>query len=196
LTAEQMRIAHHKLQKDGNELIKIVAFAGTGKTTTLIKMCQEHPNLNFLVVMYNKGAREHAETVFPRNNTKCVTAHSLAYNTTGKFYRHKFAFNLKAKDIMDSNCMSESGGSKHSGSFAQKAAQVLQTVQNFLNSPDNEISMENVPIRWLVKRSGINETNHEITLEPKLRAKLMDDAVNVWNAMIDKDNMEIRYFIT
>jgi F-box protein 18 (helicase) len=189
-----MRIAHHKLEEDGHELIKIVAFAGTGKTTTLIKMCQEHPNLNFLVVMYNKGAQKHAETVFPRNNTKCVTSHSLAYSTTGQFYSHKFAFNLKAKDIMDSNCMGESGGSKHSGSFAQKAAQVLRTVENFLNSPDDEITMENVPIRWLVKGSGINKTDHEKTLEPKLRAEIMDDAVNVWKAMIDRDNKRIRYF--
>ena len=63
--------------------------------------------------MYNKSVREHAEKVFPTNiNVICKTAHSLAYNEVGKFYRHKFTFNLKPMDIINANLISEFKTSK------------------------------------------------------------------------------------
>jgi hypothetical protein len=48
------RIIHHPLNPKSSDVIKIVAFAGTGKTTTLINLCKENPNLKFLVIMYNR----------------------------------------------------------------------------------------------------------------------------------------------
>ena len=61
-------------------------FLGTGKTTTLIKMCKENPDLKFLVIVYNKSTQQHAENVFPKN-AKCKTAHSLALDGMSIFYR-------------------------------------------------------------------------------------------------------------
>jgi F-box protein 18 (helicase) len=43
------------LNPTSSDVIKIVAFAGTGKTTTLIHLCKENPGLKFLVVMYNRS---------------------------------------------------------------------------------------------------------------------------------------------
>lgn len=146
LTAEQARIASHKLEKGGNDVIKIVAFAGTGKTTTLIKMCQEHPNLKFLVVVYNASVARHAESVFPKNNVTCKTAHSLAFGNVGKYYRHKLCDNLKPRDVLDSGLM-EKGISTEDGHFQQRAAQILATIESYMNSPDTEIDIEHVPYR-------------------------------------------------
>ena len=65
-TAEQLRIIHHPLSKERRDLIKIVAFAGTGKTTTLVRLTENYPNLRFLLVVYNKSVRIQAEQQFPR----------------------------------------------------------------------------------------------------------------------------------
>ena len=79
-------------------MIKIVAFAGTGKTTTLIKMCKENPDLKFLVVVFNKTVSENAKTVFPCYlNVNCSTAHSLACKKVGVHYKSKLCENLKPK---------------------------------------------------------------------------------------------------
>ena len=52
-TAEQNRIINHPLNLDPKspDLIKIVAFAGTGKTTTLVRLTEAHPNLKFLLLL-------------------------------------------------------------------------------------------------------------------------------------------------
>ena len=65
-TAEQLRIIQHPFSKERKDLIKIVAFAGTGKTTTLVRLTENHPNLRFLLVVYNKSVRIQAEQLFPR----------------------------------------------------------------------------------------------------------------------------------
>ncbi len=148
LTAEQARIANHKLQKNGKDVIKIVAFAGTGKTTTLIKMCQEHPNLKFLVVMYNADVAKHAREVFPVNAT-CKTAHALAFQKVGFAFKQRdmLCDNIKAKDIIDSDLMSRDLG-EGSGNFMQRAAQIQNTIESFMNSDDDCITTEHVPSRW------------------------------------------------
>ena len=65
-TAEQLRIIQHPFSKERKDLIKIVAFAGTGKTTTLVRLTENYPNLRFLLVVYNKSVRIQAEQLFPR----------------------------------------------------------------------------------------------------------------------------------
>ena len=101
LTAEQARIANHTLSQEKNdEIIKIVAFAGTGKTTTLIKMCQNHPHLKFLVIVYNKSVQENCEKSFPKNAT-VRTAHSLAWKKVGWRYKGEFSVFSKKNHEFD-----------------------------------------------------------------------------------------------
>ncbi|XP_052699197.1 F-box DNA helicase 1-like [Crassostrea angulata] len=52
LTHEQLRIVNHNVQ--AGEVIKIIAFAGTGKTTTLVRYTQMRPSMKFLLVVYNR----------------------------------------------------------------------------------------------------------------------------------------------
>ncbi|XP_014676787.1 PREDICTED: uncharacterized protein LOC106816679 [Priapulus caudatus] len=52
LTHEQLRIVNHQLAPGA--VMKVVAFAGTGKTTTLLRYTQLRPHLSFLLVVYNK----------------------------------------------------------------------------------------------------------------------------------------------
>ncbi|KZS03982.1 Uncharacterized protein APZ42_033162 [Daphnia magna] len=54
LTPEQSRIVNHRIER--NHLIKIVAFAGSGKTTTLLRLTErvnkENPHFRFLLIVY------------------------------------------------------------------------------------------------------------------------------------------------
>ena len=97
MTAEQARIANHRLSST-DELVKIVAFAGTGKTTTLIEMCQNNPDLGFLVVVFNKDVQLRAKNAFPKN-TVVRTAHALAMKKVGRRYSDRVIKDQNGKII-------------------------------------------------------------------------------------------------
>ena len=196
MTAEQARIANHTLSHEKNdEIIKIVAFAGTGKTTTLIQMCQNHPHLKFLVIVYNKSVQENCAKSFPKNAT-VRTAHSLAWKKVGWRYKGlKYAANLKSQDLMNNDMISVVGieapgdKKKNADSYQQRAAQVVQTVESFMNSTDEEITLENVPSRWDVSRN--NGQENVINLRPQQRQILLEDAIRVWKTMINVEDTKL-----
>ena len=53
--------------------IRIMAYAGIGKTTTLVEMCRRHPAIRFLLVVFNKSLQLHSKKVFPPNVTVKTT---------------------------------------------------------------------------------------------------------------------------
>lgn len=63
--------------------MKMIAFAGAGKTSTLTLMAKQVPNRRGLMMCFNKSIATEAAQKFPRNVT-CKTAHSLAYGTIVK----------------------------------------------------------------------------------------------------------------
>lgn len=64
------------------------AFAGTGKTTTLVAYAKRRPGKRFTYLAFNRSIKEEAAKKFPAN-VKCVTTHGLAYGTIGKNYAAK-----------------------------------------------------------------------------------------------------------
>ncbi len=86
------------MDKSRPEVVRIVAFAGTGKTTTLVKLCERNPHLRFLVVMYNRAAKEAAQRAFPRANVVCATSHELAYDIR---FAAKLVPNVKARFLVN-----------------------------------------------------------------------------------------------
>jgi len=77
LTEEQKKIleAVHR----GESLIKVNAFAGTGKTFTLTQIAHSLPKYyKGLYLAFNKSIQEEAKTKFP-SNIKVKTTHGLAY---------------------------------------------------------------------------------------------------------------------
>ncbi len=68
------RIINHPLAPELT--MKIVALAGSGKTSTLRGLCLKNPHLRFLLVVFNKGAQLHARATFP-NNAHCFTVHKV-----------------------------------------------------------------------------------------------------------------------
>ena len=66
-------------------MIAITAFAGTGKTSTLVEYARIRPEWRFLYIAYNKAMQTEAATRFPRN-VDCRTLHSLAYEKIGRSF--------------------------------------------------------------------------------------------------------------
>nr|pir probable helicase - fission yeast (Schizosaccharomyces pombe) [Schizosaccharomyces pombe] len=76
LTSEQKMIV--ECQLNPGEVLKVKAFAGTGKTKALLEFAKSRPKDKILYVAFNKAAKEDAELRFPFN-VKCSTMHGLAY---------------------------------------------------------------------------------------------------------------------
>ena len=52
LTYEQLRVASHRFRR--GEVVRVIAYAGTGKTTTLVSCVRANPNLKFLYTSFGK----------------------------------------------------------------------------------------------------------------------------------------------
>ena len=82
LTQEQTDILSSLNKEDQ---IKIFAFAGTGKTTTLKEIASAYPKAKILYLAFNKAIEQEAKGKFPRN-VEVRTVHSLAYKYIGRNY--------------------------------------------------------------------------------------------------------------
>lgn len=67
---------------------KVMAVAGSGKTTTLREIALAYPELTFLYLVYNKAAAEDARKSFPDNVTVKTTA-ALAFGSYKELYRDR-----------------------------------------------------------------------------------------------------------
>ena len=80
LTNEQENIL---LTSKKSDQIKIFAFAGTGKTTTLNEIAKNFPTSKILYLAFNKSIEKEAKRKFPKN-VEIKTVHALAYRYVGR----------------------------------------------------------------------------------------------------------------
>ncbi|HIF9806719.1 TPA: AAA family ATPase [Campylobacter jejuni] len=111
LTDEQKEIIEISKNLKANEILKINACAGSGKTFTLKQIAVENKDKNILYIAFNKKIAEEIKNKMPKN-VDVKTIHSLAYayarNKLGKFevissYKifdiAPFFKNLKTEDL-------------------------------------------------------------------------------------------------
>ncbi|XP_052779694.1 F-box DNA helicase 1-like [Mya arenaria] len=176
LTHEQLRIVKH--QAGPHEVIKIVAFAGTGKTTTLVRYTQFRPDKKFLLVVYNKSVRDYAKTKFP-HNVECRTGHSLAFGVFGRRFAHKLG-NLKVYTL------TQALQARKGINLYLQAKFVMTTLENYFASADEAISMEHVPSEQMDEKTGLKTA---INLGEK-RALAMD-AQSIWHKMQEYNEKKV-----
>ncbi|KAM9335003.1 F-box DNA helicase 1 [Symphorus nematophorus] len=182
LTGEQQHILSHDIQPD--HVVKVVAFAGTGKTTTLVKYAELRPHLRFLYVAFNKSVASEAQCRFP-SNVDCKTVHSLAFNDVGKSYhaRKKLTFNVKPFAL---NSVLPEGR----GGFV-KAKVVATTLSTFMGSTDQTISIKHVPSAR-VTRKGLRDPVRE-----QEKPLFVQDAQTIWRKMKDlSETKQDAYYMT
>ncbi|KFQ20469.1 F-box only protein 18, partial [Merops nubicus] len=150
LTHEQQRILNHRIEH--GQVVKIMAFAGTGKTSTLVKYAEKFADLNFLYMTFNKAVAERGRSVFPRNVT-CKTFHSLAFGSVGKLYKEKGKLNFSKLSAYSISFLLQ----KRKGqSLFVRGKTVSQTLESFFASSDDEICEEHTPI-WFRNTRGERE---------------------------------------
>jgi F-box protein, helicase, 18 len=79
LTDEQITIRNCCVTLQKNESLKINAFAGAGKTSTLTAITDFMPKKNFLYLAFNNSIVKEAQSKF-NSNVFVTTTHSLAYS--------------------------------------------------------------------------------------------------------------------
>ena len=152
---------------NGNANIK--AFAGTGKTSTLIEVTKERPDKKFLYIAFNKSVQTQAAKKFPKN-VLCKTIHSIAFGVAGNAYRAKlgnnrlFTVNNFIRDYRKSY-------------FAQS------TLKNFLNSADMNIEEKHINKHEIMEISEFNI------------AECLENANMLWHKMkmIDDNSIKMEH---
>ncbi|EGE5548353.1 ATP-dependent helicase [Salmonella enterica subsp. enterica serovar Weltevreden] len=116
------------------ERLVVIAFAGTGKTSTLRRYAEENPTERMLYVAYNRAIRDEAEQKFPFNVT-CKTSHQLAWPTIGKHYSHRLVNTLRLTDV---------ARALNSRNWLQSRL-ALDVLNRFMCSAAPQISAEHAP---------------------------------------------------
>ncbi|AXH11442.1 UvrD-helicase domain-containing protein [Halarcobacter bivalviorum] len=131
LTSEQKDIVK-AVKKYKN--IKINAFAGTGKTTTLKLIANEYKEKKILYLAFNSAIKNEANSLFP-NNTNVKTTHGLAYSAVKKYTQVDLnsLVNYRAIDI-----------SKEFEIPYTQAIGALKIFENFCNNTQDEITKDDL----------------------------------------------------
>ena len=158
-TQEQLAIIDAKANP-----LKVLAFAGTGKTSTLELKAKANPNLRILYLAFNKSVEMEAKQRFPSNVT-VKTIHALAWETVGRKYKvgRLAAFQL----------------SKVQGMSYYDAVMVIRTIENFCNSADNDISAMHIAKDFLKRHKTGGGS------------QLIDAAKKVWSIMKQGENQDM-----
>jgi hypothetical protein len=117
----------------GTQLV-VSAFAGTGKTSTLVHYAQANPQSRMLYLAYNRAIRDEAERKFSFN-VECKTSHQLAWANFGRHYRKRLRNNLRITDV----------ARLLNTRFWPLAKTALTTLNNFLCSAEPEPGLMHLP---------------------------------------------------
>jgi F-box protein 18 (helicase) len=169
LTDEQKAIVNTDVKR--GDCLKVVAFAGTGKTTTLRQYAEIYGN-RCLYVAFNKSVEQSAKVSFPTNAT-CRTVHSLAYQAVGRKYQSNFGFS--------GNVSPFAIGAKYHLNM-RPAFVVSRTIENWCNSADPKITTAHLPIE-IMRRISAEEKSEPETQEGMER--IVDIANRVWESVVN-----------
>ena len=114
--------------------IKINAFAGTGKTSTLKLIANKYINKKILYLAFNTAIKNEAQGLFPRNTT-ISTIHGLAYNAI------KNNTNIDLSSLISYRAIDIS---KKFNLTYTKAITTLKIFESFCNSSKLEISKDDL----------------------------------------------------
>ncbi|MGX9960612.1 UvrD-helicase domain-containing protein [Xanthomonas euvesicatoria] len=158
-------------------VIKVKAFAGTGKSSTFKHLARTRPGKKILYLAFNKAIKEEAATSFP-GNVKPMTGHGLAYASKGKIYG---AIPKKLQgDIRPFHIASEVASSTRQMPAAVHnlyGGRVIETVKSFMVSGDHE---------FLPRHVSLGDSPAE--RKHMGQGLVLSDAKRVWDAMCNVDS--------
>jgi F-box protein 18 (helicase) len=184
LTHEQLAVVTSEVRDD--EVMLVRAFAGTGKTTTLLEYVRRRPDKRFAYLTFNRAVMEEAKSKFPAN-TKALSFHGLAYRKFGFLFQGKFHRGaLRAHHVHEATGLPQSD---------ERNILAIRTLEAFLISPDPEVSEAHVPPRrdldrtydsGAVKKRLAEEARRSGGEVPTPARDLVSLATKLWTSMKDK----------
>ncbi|XP_051889779.1 F-box DNA helicase 1 isoform X1 [Pristis pectinata] len=154
------------------DVIKIMGFAGTGKTSLLIEYARRRPHLQFLYVLPTKPVPEEVGYLFPPN-VECTTMHTKAYQCVGYKYHQKKKLMICGLKPFAASKFPEGQGS------LSRANLICRSLSNFFSSVDESITVAHVPGDCKSTHGGTGSMEHHEKLE------LVEDAKRIWKKMVD-----------
>jgi len=136
-TEEQDRVSDRAAALRPGEVLKVIAFAGSGKTTTL-KLCAKRRSDRGMYLAFNKAIADEAKHKLGTTRCGAVTMHGLAYgvmrDTMGQPAR------INARSLMDTGLLEQHRPPRIRGWGSYRvAAAVCRTMVAFANSADEDI---------------------------------------------------------
>src|SRR3954452_18337782 len=127
-------------QADPAGSLRVLAFAGAGKTTALKLLAEADPS-PALYLAYNKAAQLQAQARFPAH-VACRTVHSLAYRATRMFeQQHRLERRLAAREVAEVLAIPALDGLRP----AFWAYCAVATVRAFTHGAAREIDADHLP---------------------------------------------------
>lgn len=162
-TPEQLPV----IEYSGNHLV-VIAYAGCGKTSTLVAYANHFSHLRMLYLAYNRAIRNEGAQKFPKN-VHCKTSHQLAWAKFGSKYEHKLG-NIRLTD----------GAQFLETRNWGQVRNALGVLNAYLSSADEEIGLSHAFI-------GVDEETQE-----KYGTAALEQAVSharqLWEAMINPEH--------
>lgn len=176
LTEEQLEAVNLFRQCDS---LKISAFAGTGKTTTLSAIANSTQKKG-LYLAFNKSIASEARSKFPQS-VDCRTTHSIAFRAVPSRYRGNSA---KLTTSLQSNIVAKLLGIDELaiGGVILKPRSLgfltAKTIQNFCSSAEEEPRAEHVPLVGKLRMI-------DLQYQAQFRGYISELAGHLWERMLD-----------
>lgn len=176
LTKEQDHIVNCEFEN----ILLINAYAGTGKTSTLVKFCEQRAKYKILYLSYNSAMRVEAESKFKHiKNVSVKTMHSLAYENTNKSIKERLG-SLRALDL---NPLLNDRDEKEKNFYASS---LLSLLRNFCNTNFNLEDFINEVSKNL-KDYGLNPRMDTSYILRKLRTLWLEKIPNDKKLLYEHD---------
>ena len=161
LTAEQARFVAHDVH--AGELVRVQAFAGTGKTQSLLAYATRRPQQRFLYIAFNAATAKSARMRFPPN-VDCRTMHSVALQQVALPGGQALG-NLRPRDVArllagrlpeGRSTRDEAQRQRDKLAPSTVAAYVLRTMERFMQSSDARIRADTHVPRTLAQYTDLS----------------------------------------
>lgn len=166
------------------KVMKIKAFAGTGKSTTLAEYAKKYSKTKFFYFSFSKSNALDAKKVFP-NNVTCITVHSFAYNRQLSYLQSKPkpTSNLSIRQIHTIT------GIKNK----KVLSYILKILKQYCISDDSEISEIHIPLDIKEKIQQFSTKSGKET--ERVEQEFIKAVTQVWETVISDTPTELTHDI-
>jgi F-box protein 18 (helicase) len=172
-------------------ILVIRAFAGAGKTSTLVEFAKKRSQKRMLYIVFSKQNQKDAEQKFRGTMVKPTTSHALAFRYTGVPYKDQLVTGLKPYQVEKALGISrelscEVGYKSSYNNDMMVTSVVLESLIKFLYSIDKEIQAKHVHENHKRLEKLFSDMN-----ENAIKQMIVIQTKKLWAKMIDPRDRDV-----